>query len=352
MKIDKNIEYHHGNLTFVNYTQLSESDLLTILVFRNHFKVRQMTHNNLEISVEEHFEFIEKLKVENTDFYFAIKKNNKIIGSVSLTKCDFVKKYILAGVFLDPNLIGSGLGVELEFESIRLAFVTFEIETAGCDIFEENNLSHTIISEFNFKKIATNPFYSTYELSKKDWLKLPKTFSEFKSELFQKYRKKNTNKILPMLYFRKATLEDTKLYFDWANDKNVREQSFNSDMISYANHEKWFAMKLNDKSCLMLIFEDKTQNKIGQVRIQKNNEFEALIGISVAFESRGKGYAKEMIQIASDYFLNSNSDFLINAYIKESNLNSKFAFEKAGYDFVELVDYEGFKSYKYIKKVK
>jgi hypothetical protein len=59
-----------------------------------------------------------------------------------------------------------------------------------------------------------------------------------------------------------------------------------------------------------------------------------------------------MIQIASDYFLNSNTNFLINAYIKESNLNSKFAFEKAGYKFVEFVDYEGFKSYKYIKKIR
>ncbi len=356
MKIDKNKEYQHGNLTFVNYIQLSEAELLTILKFRNHVTVRQMSHNNKDITLEEHFDFVEKLKTDSTDFYFAIKKNDIIIGSVSLTKCDFLNKNIFAGVFLDPKLIGSGLGVELEFESIRLAFVTFGIESATCIIFEDNNISHTIIPEFNFKKIATQPLYSTYELSKKDWLKLPKTYSEFKNELFQKFRKKiKINKTLPMLKFRKATQEDIKIYFEWANDINVREQSYNSEAISYANHEKWFENKLKDNLCLMLIFEDQEQNKIGQVRIQKINDFEALIGISVALELRGKGYAKEMIHLASDYFLNSNAGFTINAYIKESNSNSKFAFEKAGYEFVEFVEYvdnQSFKSYKYIKRIK
>jgi UDP-4-amino-4,6-dideoxy-N-acetyl-beta-L-altrosamine N-acetyltransferase len=189
MTIDKNKEYQHGNLTFVNYIHLDESDLITILEYRNHPRVRKMTHNSIEISIEDHLNFIKKLKFDDSNFYFAIKKNHKIIGSVSLTKCDFITKYILAGVFLDPKLIGSGLGVELEFESIRLAFVTFKIEKAGCEIFEENNFSHTIIPKFGFKTIATYPSYIVSELSREDWLKLPATYIEFKYELLQSLRK-------------------------------------------------------------------------------------------------------------------------------------------------------------------
>ena len=41
-----------------------------------------------------------------------------------------------------------------------------------------------------------------------------------------------------MLSFRKATLADTKLYFDWANDSDVREQSYNSTAIDFENHKK------------------------------------------------------------------------------------------------------------------
>lgn len=189
MNIDKNREYQQGNLIFVNYTQLPESDLLTILDFRNHISIRQMSYNDNGITKEQHFSFIEKLKLDVNNFYFAIKKNNKIIGSVSLTKCDFIKKYIFAGVFLDPKLIGSGLGVELEFECVNLAFEKFKIEIAGCEVFEDNEFAQKLISALNFRKIETHPTYSTYQLIREDWLKLSHTYKEFKLELLKNIRK-------------------------------------------------------------------------------------------------------------------------------------------------------------------
>lgn len=155
-----------------------------------------------------------------------------------------------------------------------------------------------------------------------------------------------------MLTFRKATIDDTKLYFDWANDPSVREQSYNSNTIDFENHKKWFESKINDYSCLMVIFQNEKKMNIGQIRIQKENEEEALIGISIASDYRGKGYAKDMLQMASDFFLNYNPTFLINAYIKEANLSSKFAFEKAGFEFNILINYENFQSFHYIKKIR
>ncbi|WP_281322679.1 GNAT family N-acetyltransferase [Flavobacterium aestivum] len=153
-----------------------------------------------------------------------------------------------------------------------------------------------------------------------------------------------------MLTFRKANLTDTKLYFDWANDPDVRLQSFNSDKIDFENHEKWFLSKIKDNSYLFLLFINEKNLNIGQIRIHKENEREALIGISVSSEHRGKGYAKEMLEMASRYFLDCNPNYLINAYIKEKNLNSKFSFEKAGFEFQNIINYENFRSFHYIKK--
>ena len=153
-----------------------------------------------------------------------------------------------------------------------------------------------------------------------------------------------------MLIFRNATIADTILYFDWANDPIVREQSYNSSVIDFENHKKWFESKVEDDSCLMLVFQNEEKLKVGQIRIQKENGKEATIGISIAYEHRGKGYAKEMLKIASDYFLDSNPNYQINAFIKESNLNSKYAFEKAGFEFQNIIDYENFKSFHYTKK--
>jgi hypothetical protein len=40
-----------------------------------------------------------------------------------------------------------------------------------------------------------------------------------------------------MLSFKKASLDDMRLYFEWANDSIVREQSYNSGTIDLENHE-------------------------------------------------------------------------------------------------------------------
>ena len=155
-----------------------------------------------------------------------------------------------------------------------------------------------------------------------------------------------------MLKFRKATLEDSKLYFNWVNDPSVREQSYHSSRIDFTDHNKWFESKLKDDSCMMLIFQNEENLNIGQIRIQKENKNEALIGISISVEHRGKSYAKEMLKIASNRFLKSNPEFRINAYIKEKNSNSKYAFEKAGFEFENKKIYENFQSFHYVKKLK
>ena len=153
-----------------------------------------------------------------------------------------------------------------------------------------------------------------------------------------------------MLTFRKATLADVMLYFNWANDFSVREQSYNSNTIDFENHKKWFETKLEDDCSMLLIFQNEDKINVGQIRIQKGNECQALIGISIAVEHRGKGYAKEMLILASDYFLEINKDYLIAAYIKEQNKSSKRAFEKAGFEFENILNYENCSSFHFIKK--
>lgn len=152
-----------------------------------------------------------------------------------------------------------------------------------------------------------------------------------------------------MLSFRKAVAGDIKLYFDWVNDFAVREQSYHSNVINFENHRSWFESKLNDPYCMMLVFQNDEKLNVGQIRIEKENEKEAIIGISIALEHRGKGYAKQMLKIALDYFFVTNKNILIHAFIKENNPGSKHAFEKAGFQFDKIMNYENCKSFHFIK---
>ena len=135
-----------------------------------------------------------------------------------------------------------------------------------------------------------------------------------------------------MLYFRLANTCDVELYFTWLNDRVVRTQSFNSKYVEFSNHKKWFENKLKDENCLMLIFYTEN-NIIGQVRIEKEDNQYAVIGISIGSSFRGKGFSTNMLRLALDYFFKSNPNFVINAFIKKQNLNSIFSFENVGFEF-------------------
>jgi len=155
-----------------------------------------------------------------------------------------------------------------------------------------------------------------------------------------------------MLSLRKPTIEDMGIYFSWANDPVVREQSFNSSIIDLESHKKWFESTLNNDLYFMRICQNSAGEVVGQVRIQKltDKNKEALIGISIDSNHRGKGYAKEVLILTTDLFLGSHQGFLVNAYIKEGNLSSKLAFENAGFKFIDMIEYENFRSYHLIKK--
>jgi RimJ/RimL family protein N-acetyltransferase len=155
-----------------------------------------------------------------------------------------------------------------------------------------------------------------------------------------------------MLNLRKPVPEDMETYFVWANDSLVREHSYNSEMISLKTHKIWFEAAINDETYFMRICQNSDGEDVGQVRIQKQKDKknEALIGISIDPNHRGKGYAKELLILATDLFLKFNPGFAISAYIKEGNLSSKCAFENAGFKLVDMIDYENFKSYHLVIK--
>jgi RimJ/RimL family protein N-acetyltransferase len=156
-----------------------------------------------------------------------------------------------------------------------------------------------------------------------------------------------------MLKLRKATIEDVEKYFNWVNDPVVREQSYDSSIIDLESHKRWFDSALKDDTFFMYIGQNEIGEDIGQVRIQKQeekNNNEALVSISIDSNHRGKGYAKEILMLSTDFFLKFNRGFLINAYIKEANLSSKFAFEKAGFTFNGMIEFEYVRSFHFVKK--
>ena len=56
-----------------------------------------------------------------------------------------------------------------------------------------------------------------------------------------------------MLHFRKVTMKDMDLLYQWANEETVRKNSFCIGRIEYTDHVKWFKAKYNDTNCIIFI---------------------------------------------------------------------------------------------------
>lgn len=134
-----------------------------------------------------------------------------------------------------------------------------------------------------------------------------------------------------MIYLQKATKDDMDLIYRWANDSAVREASFNTNHISYEEHQAWYDKMMQDDNVLQFIMMDEDV-AVGQIRLSVDGD-EAEISYSIAAEYRGKGYARKMLELMRDEVCNNltNINTLV-AKVKPENSTSSKLFESEGYN--------------------
>ncbi len=132
------------------------------------------------------------------------------------------------------------------------------------------------------------------------------------------------------LNLRKVTSDDVDLIYTWANDPEVRNNSFNSVPIPYESHCAWFAKRVSSPNVGFYVLED-TGVPVGQVRYEIDDN-EALTNYSISKEYRGMGYGKAVIMLGE---IQVKTDFpniiRITAHVKKENLASAKVFRGLGY---------------------
>jgi len=137
-----------------------------------------------------------------------------------------------------------------------------------------------------------------------------------------------------------ASLKDLELFFDWANDTAVRKNAISSDPIEFEGHTRWFKQKLEDKDTYIYILKADHQ-PVGQIRFELE-EKEAVIGYSIAKESRGRGFGTVLVEFGLDKLKRECNRFLkYKAVVKAHNIASWKVFEKLGFDQTEEFQRDG-----------
>ena len=132
------------------------------------------------------------------------------------------------------------------------------------------------------------------------------------------------------LTIRRAEPGDCRLFWEWANEPGVRHASFDSTAIPWETHEAWFEAKVADPACRLFVIQTASGSPVGQVRFELEADT-AVVGISVASDLRGKGYARQGLRLAVEALFQNQDIREIVAYIKPENRASQRLFESTGF---------------------
>lgn len=137
---------------------------------------------------------------------------------------------------------------------------------------------------------------------------------------------------------RNVGSEDVMTIYQWVNDRDVRSQSYNQDLINLDDHKVWFEKKLIDTSCFMYMILHGEEN-VGQIRFDVKNG-EALISFLTSPEHRGIGWGRVILKKGIRQLIKDCPEFrLARGYVKESNLPSQRSFIKCNFIERSTSDY-------------
>ena len=138
------------------------------------------------------------------------------------------------------------------------------------------------------------------------------------------------------LKLRNTTIEDIELIFNWSNDFEVRQNSFNTNQILWDEHVNWFNKTISNKNILFYILTDDMNNNIGQIRISVEENNNCIISFSIDKTYRQKGFGKIILHLAEQKLKEVFKNFKLVAFVKLNNIASQKAFIANGYTEANL----------------
>lgn len=137
-----------------------------------------------------------------------------------------------------------------------------------------------------------------------------------------------------LLNIRIAEFEDVEQVFEIRNKKEVRENSFNKEVIDFETHEKWYNDSLNnyDRHILVLEFDDKI---IGVLRYDVSLGC-AEVSVYIDPPYFGNGYAEILLNQGENWLKNFSPEIKqLTAKILDKNLKSQHLFVKLGFKKID-----------------
>lgn len=117
----------------------------------------------------------------------------------------------------------------------------------------------------------------------------------------------------------------------WVNDPAVRQASFQTEPIAWAEHEVWFRGKQNDRNCHQYIAADEQGQHVGQIRFDIHALL-AEIDYSIDARFRGQGFGAALLKNGITQLMRDiKRPLILQGSVKKENRKSRHLFEKTGF---------------------
>lgn len=150
-------------LELINFTDLTDEQILMILCWRNDERVAKFMKNK-SVSEQEHRNFISNLKNDETKRYFLVKEDSDYIGvidfvGIAADSCEF-------GIYANPELKGKILMQTIA----EYAAKTLKVGELKSCVYNENEKAIALYRKFGFEIYGRDEqmSYMSLSLSKLD----------------------------------------------------------------------------------------------------------------------------------------------------------------------------------------
>ena len=141
-----------NGISLTNFIDLSDTNKLMVLDWRNNENVRKWMYSFDPISEEEHFIFIDTLKNNKTKLYYLVSYEKEYIGVIYFTDIDNTRETAEFGIYSNPNLKGTG---KILMDSIfEYGFNVLNLHKIVAEVFANNQRAINLYHQCNFKKIV------------------------------------------------------------------------------------------------------------------------------------------------------------------------------------------------------
>ncbi|MBR4346230.1 MAG: pseudaminic acid synthase [Oscillospiraceae bacterium] len=132
------------------------------------------------------------------------------------------------------------------------------------------------------------------------------------------------------LFLRDATYEDIDLLYNWVNDPVTRNSAFNTDMITFEEHRKWFEGVISSPNIYQYILM-LDNVPIGQIRLNNLNG-KAEIDYSISKEYRCRGFGTQLLELVKEKIISESIEiYVLIGQVKAENNASAKCFSNAGF---------------------